>query len=100
LLQDPSEINGDNLNSTRREANRHFWNKKKEYLKDKEKKQQLNTQLYHSHIYNVNKWQQTWNNIEQSVEQTLKQEMEKVHLKQQQKITNMIKAQIKKVLKF
>jgi hypothetical protein len=34
-LQDPSEINGDNLNNGRREANRHFWNKKREYLKDK-----------------------------------------------------------------
>jgi hypothetical protein len=33
-LQDPSEINGDNLN-IRREANKHFRNKKKEYLKDK-----------------------------------------------------------------
>jgi hypothetical protein len=34
-LRDPSEINGDNLN--RREASRHFRNKKKrgEYLKDK-----------------------------------------------------------------
>jgi hypothetical protein len=34
-LQDPSEINGDNLNNVRREASRHFRNKKKEYLKDK-----------------------------------------------------------------
>jgi hypothetical protein len=34
-LQDPSEINGDNLNSVRREASRHFRNKKKENLKDK-----------------------------------------------------------------
>jgi hypothetical protein len=35
-LQDPSEINGDNLNNIRREASRHFRNKKKgEYLKDK-----------------------------------------------------------------
>jgi hypothetical protein len=33
-LQDPSEINGDNLNNVRREASRHFRNKKKEYLKD------------------------------------------------------------------
>jgi hypothetical protein len=35
LLQDPSEINGDNLNNVRREASRFFRNKKKEYLKDK-----------------------------------------------------------------
>jgi hypothetical protein len=34
-LQDPSEINGDNLNNVRREARRHFRNKKREYLKDK-----------------------------------------------------------------
>jgi hypothetical protein len=34
-LQDPSEINGDNLNNIRREASRHFRNKKEEYLKEK-----------------------------------------------------------------
>jgi hypothetical protein len=34
-LQDPSEINGGNLNNVRHEAIRHFKNKKKEYLKDK-----------------------------------------------------------------
>jgi hypothetical protein len=34
-LQDPSDINGDNLNNIRREASRHFRNEKKEYLKDK-----------------------------------------------------------------
>jgi hypothetical protein len=34
-LQDPSEINGDNLNNVRREASRCFRNKKREYLKDK-----------------------------------------------------------------
>jgi hypothetical protein len=34
-LQDSSEINGDNLNNVRREASRHFRNKKREYLKDK-----------------------------------------------------------------
>jgi hypothetical protein len=34
-LQDPSEINGDNLNNLRREASRYFRNKKREYLKDK-----------------------------------------------------------------
>jgi hypothetical protein len=34
-LQDPSEINGDNLNNVRREASRYFRNKKTEYLKDK-----------------------------------------------------------------
>jgi hypothetical protein len=34
-LQDPSEINGDNLNNVRCEACTHFRNKKREYLKDK-----------------------------------------------------------------
>jgi hypothetical protein len=34
-LQDPSEINGDNLNSVTREASRYLRNKKREYLKDK-----------------------------------------------------------------
>jgi uncharacterized protein YaaR (DUF327 family) len=34
-LQDPSEINGDNLNNVRHEDSRYFRNKKKEYLKDK-----------------------------------------------------------------
>jgi hypothetical protein len=34
-LQDPSEINGDNLNNARREASRYFRNKKREYLKYK-----------------------------------------------------------------
>jgi hypothetical protein len=34
-LQDPSEINGGNLNNVRRESSRYFRNKKREYLKDK-----------------------------------------------------------------
>jgi hypothetical protein len=34
-IQDPSEINGDNLNNVRREASSHFRNNKREYLKDK-----------------------------------------------------------------
>jgi hypothetical protein len=34
-LQDPSEINGDNMNNVRCEANRYFRIKKREYLKDK-----------------------------------------------------------------
>jgi hypothetical protein len=35
LLQDPSKINGDNLNNVRRETRKYFRNKKREYLKDK-----------------------------------------------------------------
>jgi hypothetical protein len=34
-LQDPNEMNGDNVNNVRREASRHFRNKKREYLEDK-----------------------------------------------------------------
>jgi hypothetical protein len=34
-LQDPSEINGDNLSNVRREASRHFKNKKRKYMKGK-----------------------------------------------------------------
>jgi hypothetical protein len=34
-LQDPNEINGDNLNNIRCEASRHIRNKMREYLKDK-----------------------------------------------------------------
>jgi hypothetical protein len=34
-LQDPSEINGDNLNNVRREASRYCRNKKRESLKDR-----------------------------------------------------------------
>jgi hypothetical protein len=34
-LHDPSEIKGDNLNNIRREASRHFRNKKRKYLKEK-----------------------------------------------------------------
>jgi hypothetical protein len=34
-LQDPSEINGDNPNNTKRETRRYFRNSRREYLKDK-----------------------------------------------------------------
>jgi hypothetical protein len=34
-LQNPSEINRNNLNHVRRETSRHFRNKKREYLKEK-----------------------------------------------------------------
>jgi hypothetical protein len=34
-LQDPNEINGDDPNNVRREASRHFRNKKMQYLKDR-----------------------------------------------------------------
>jgi hypothetical protein len=35
LLHDSREINGDNLNNIRPEANRHFRNKNRDCLKDK-----------------------------------------------------------------
>jgi hypothetical protein len=34
-LQDPSKINGDNLDNVRHEGSRHFRNKKREYMNDK-----------------------------------------------------------------
>jgi hypothetical protein len=34
-LQDPSEVNEDNLSDVRREASRRFMNKKREYLEEK-----------------------------------------------------------------
>jgi hypothetical protein len=36
------------------------------------KNQQLNLQLYQTHIHNANIWQKMWGNIEQSIEQKLK----------------------------
>jgi hypothetical protein len=42
-LQDPSDINGDNLNSVIREANRYFRNKKREYLTDKINELEMNS---------------------------------------------------------
>jgi hypothetical protein len=42
-LQDPSEINEDNLNNVRREASRYFRNKKRKYLKDKIKELATNS---------------------------------------------------------
>jgi hypothetical protein len=42
-LQDPSVVNEDNLRNVRREACRHFRNKKWEYLKDKINEIELNS---------------------------------------------------------
>jgi hypothetical protein len=42
-LQDPSKINGDNLNIVRREASRYFRNKNRQCLKDKINKLATNT---------------------------------------------------------
>jgi hypothetical protein len=35
VIHDPGETDGDNPNNVRREASRHFRNKRREYLKDK-----------------------------------------------------------------
>jgi hypothetical protein len=42
-LQDPSEVNEENFRNVRREASRHFRNKKREYLKDKITEIELNS---------------------------------------------------------
>jgi hypothetical protein len=42
-LQDPSIANEDNLRKVRRDASRHFKNKKREYLKDKINEIELNS---------------------------------------------------------
>jgi hypothetical protein len=42
-LQDPHEINGDNLNNLRCKASRYFRNKKREHLKDKINKLAMNS---------------------------------------------------------
>jgi hypothetical protein len=47
-LQDTRQINGDNLNSIRHEASRHFRNKKREYLKD-----EINDLTTHSKNKNI-----------------------------------------------
>jgi hypothetical protein len=44
-LQDPREANEDNLSDVRREASRHFRNKKREYLKDKITKLESNSKI-------------------------------------------------------
>ena len=44
-LQDPSHIDVDNLNSVRYEANRHYRNTKKEYLKAKIEELENNSEI-------------------------------------------------------
>jgi len=45
LLQDPNQSSVHNLNNVRREASRHFRNKKKEYLKAKINKLETNSKI-------------------------------------------------------
>jgi hypothetical protein len=42
-MQDPSEVNEDNLRNVRREASRHFRNNRRKYLKDKIDEIELNS---------------------------------------------------------
>jgi hypothetical protein len=44
-IQDPSQSNVDNLNNVRREASRHFRNKKKAYLKAKIEELETNSKM-------------------------------------------------------
>jgi hypothetical protein len=43
VVQDPSERNGENWNNIKREASRHFRNKKREYLKQEIKELAMNS---------------------------------------------------------
>jgi len=44
-IHDPSQRNVDNLNNLRCDTNRHFWNKKKAYLKAKIEKLESNSKV-------------------------------------------------------
>jgi hypothetical protein len=44
-IQDPSQSNVDNLNNVRRDASRHFRNKKKAYLKSKTEELETNSNI-------------------------------------------------------
>jgi hypothetical protein len=50
-LQDSSEANEENMSDVRREASRHFRNKKRKYLKDKIKDLELNTKNKNRDLY-------------------------------------------------
>jgi hypothetical protein len=54
-LQDPSEINRDNLNNIRCETSRHFRTKMREYLKDKINEIVTNTKNKSIKTYKRNK---------------------------------------------
>jgi hypothetical protein len=67
-LQDPSEVNENNLSNVRRDTSRHFRNKKREYLKDRINKYESNGRkknirdLYRG-IYEFNKCYQPRTNL-------------------------------------
>jgi len=67
-VQDPRQRNVDNLNNVRREASRHFRNKKKEYLKAKIEELETNSKMknirgLHSGINDFKKGYQPRTNI-------------------------------------
>jgi hypothetical protein len=62
-LQEPNEINWDNLNSVRREASRHFRNKRREYLKDKIDELATNVRDLYRGINELNSGCQPRNNL-------------------------------------
>jgi hypothetical protein len=62
-IQDPRQSNVDNLNNVRREASRHFRNKKKAYLKDKFEDLETN-----SKIRNIRDLQRGINDFKTSLE--------------------------------
>jgi hypothetical protein len=55
-LQDPNEVNENNLSNVRREASRHFRNKKREYLKDKINELELNSKNKNIRDLNLKKF--------------------------------------------
>ena len=44
-IQHPSQSNADNLNNVRRDASRHFRNKKKVYLRTKIEEMEINSKI-------------------------------------------------------
>ena len=50
-IQDPSQSNVDNLNNVRRDASRHFRNKKKAYLRDKIEELETNSKINIRDLY-------------------------------------------------
>jgi cobalamin biosynthesis protein CbiD len=55
--------------------------------------QQINKELYYTHIQSANILKSVWNNIEQSINKKLQEEMKTIYEKQQQKIRNLFKLQ-------
>jgi hypothetical protein len=50
-LQNPNQMNGDNMNNVRYETSRIFWNNNKEYLKDKINELELKRKNKYKNLY-------------------------------------------------